>query len=393
MKKLLLIALALLLVLSLLACGDDKETTKDTDTNTPAESTTEPDETTTEPDETTTEPDSDESDESTEPESSETTTEAPAIDPSAFIEVKETVYVYNTDILNIRASYSTDSEKVGEMKEGESVIRTGYNNEWSRILFYGETRYANSAFLTTTAPFEYTDKTETVYVTSTQLNLRAKASPDATIVASLKHGDAIERTGVSTTTDENGYEWSRLLYNGQVCYANSAHLATSPSASATLAFDDVNDVVYTTAENTVNLREDASSTATIVASVGYGTRLERTGLATAPDAEGITWSRVKYNDKICYITTKYLTTAPTVSFEDADETLYITAEEALNMRSTPSLNGAILRALKRGTAVHCIGKATAKDSEEITWYKIEVDGVTGYASASFLSPEQPEANS
>ncbi len=384
MKKILLIALALLLVLSLVACGNEQETTGDSDTQSPIDSTSKPDETTTEPDETTTQPD----ETTTEPEGSETTTEPTTPDTTAFIEVKETVYVFGTDVLNIRASYSADSEKVGEMKEGESVVRTGYNEEWSRILYYGEVRYASSNYLTTTAPFEYTNKTETVYVNSEQLNLRIKASSEADIVVTLKYGDAIERTGVSTTKDENGYEWSRLLYNGQVCYANSIYLSATPSVSDTIVFEEKNDTVYTTAEVAVNLREDATATSTIVVSLGYGTRLERTGLATAPDAEGITWSRVLYNGKVCYITSAYLTTTPIVSIEDADETLYVTAD-SLNMRSTPSFSGAVLRALEKGTEVHCIGKATAADGDGITWYKVEIDGVTGYASALYLSNEQP----
>ncbi|MBO5306190.1 MAG: SH3 domain-containing protein, partial [Clostridia bacterium] len=227
-----------------------------------------------------------------------------------------------------------------------------------------------------------------VYVNISQLNLRAKASPEATIVVTLKFGDAVERTGVSTTKDENGYEWSRLLYNGQVCYANSLYLSTTQSISETIVFETKTDVVYTTAEVAVNLREDASSTSTIVASVGYGTRLERTGVATTADSEGITWSRVSFNGKICYVTTSYLTTTPIVTIEEADETVYVTAD-SLNMRSIPSFEGSVLRSLKKGTELHCTGKANMADGDGITWYKVEVDGVIGYASALYLSPEKP----
>jgi len=392
MKKLLMIALAILLVLSLAACGDEKETTGDSDTDTPVESTTDPDETTTEPDETTTEP---ESTETTEPESAETTTEAPSVDSTAFIEVRETVYVFDTDILNIRTSCSVDSEKVGEMKEGESVVRTGYNAEWSRILYNGEVRYASSEYLTTTAPLEFTNKIETVYVAVTQLNLRAKpsASENAKIVVTLDFGAELERTGVSTTKDENGDEWSRLLYNGQVCYADSSYLSTTPSVSATLIFEEKSDVIYTIPVNTVYLREDASLSSTAVAVLGYGVKLERTGLATAPDPDGITWSRVLYNGKVCYISSgaDYITTEPTLTFAEANETLYVTGN--LKMRATPYYDTGdknFIRILDKGSQVHCIGKATAVDADGFTWYKVEIDGITGYASASYLSAEQPE---
>jgi len=281
------------------------------------------------------------------------------------------------------------------MKEGESVVRTGYNAEWSRILYNGEVRYASSEYLTTTAPLEFTNKIETVYVAVTQLNLRAKpsASENAKIVVTLDFGAELERTGVSTTKDENGDEWSRLLYNGQVCYADSSYLSTTPSVSATLIFEEKSDVIYTIPVNTVYLREDASLSSTAVAVLGYGVKLERTGLATAPDPDGITWSRVLYNGKVCYISSgaDYITTEPTLTFAEANETLYVTGN--LKMRATPYYDTGdknFIRILDKGSQVHCIGKATAVDADGFTWYKVEIDGITGYASASYLSAEQPE---
>ena len=373
MKKILVLVLALLLVLSLASCDKDKETTDaDTSTLTPPETTTLPSGFDTEP-----------ADESTSESEETTTPESTTVTPSsAFVEVKETVYVYGTEILDIRESYSSDSDKVGEMKEGESVTRTGHNEEWSRISFYGKTCYARSEFLTTKAPLLYTDNAEKVYVNSPALELRAKASSEATVVVTLKYGDEIERTGVSTTKDEQGNEWSRVLYNGQVCFANSQYLSVTPPASEHLTFEEKNDVVYTVVQNTVNLREGSSTTATICAVLEAGVRLERTGLATAPDAEGITWNRVLHNGQVCYISSACLTT-----FTDADETLYVTAD-VLNMRELPSTSGKVLKLLEKGTELQCIGKATTS-SEEIVWYKVSYDGETGYCSSKYLSETKP----
>ena len=382
MKRFLLLALALLMILSLVACDGAPETTSEPDTSTPEETTSQPEETTTEPEETTTEP---------EETTTEPTTPTTPTDPTEFTEVKETVYVYNTDILNVRESASYDSAKVGEMKEGESVVRTGVSAEWSRISYNGETRYASSKYLTTVAPFEYTNKTETVYVNTTQLNLRAKASAseDVAIVVTLVLGDAVERTGVSTTKDEDGNEWSRLLYNGQVCYANSIFLSTTKAVSDTLTFEAKNDTVYTVAEIAVNLRADASLDSTIVASLEYGTQLERTGIASAKDEEGILWSRVTLGDKIGYVSSAFLSTDPVVSFTDADETLYVTAT-SLNVRAIPAYESSVLTSLPLGTEVHCLGKATAADADDITWFKVKVGETVGYASSSYLAAEKPQ---
>lgn len=387
MKKLLLISLVLIMVLSLVACKGNGDTT-DSDTKTEPPQSTDSQGTETAPSTSDTPTDTEPPATDTTPAVTTPSTTAPDPSDTAFLDVRETVYVWGTSALNIRESYSTDSKIVGEMKEGESVTRTGYNEKWSRISYYGKTCYASSAYLTTAAPLEYTSKTEKVYVTAEQLNLRAKASPNAEIVISLKKGDEIERTGVSKTKDENGNEWSRLLFNGVVCYANSAFLSTTPTASQTLTFEDKNDTVYIVVENTLNLRNDASQSATIVAVLGYGEKLTRTGLATTKDDDGILWSRVVYQDKVCYVSTAFLSTTPTVSFTEANEKVYVIAD-SLYMRSIPSLEGSKPRALPKGTELTCIGKATAADADNITWYKVVYDNVTYYASAAYLSATKP----
>lgn len=382
MKRFLLLTLALLMILSLASCDGTPETTSDPDTSTPEETTTLPEETSSEPEETTSEPE-----ETTEPESSETT-DSPA-DPTEFTEVRETVYVINTNELNVRRAPSLDGEKVASMKEGESVVRTGVNADWSRISYNGETCYASSEYLTTVAPFVYTDKLETVYVAVAKLNLRAKANAESTTLYVLDLGTELQRTGVSTTKDEEGNEWSRLLYNGTVCYANSTCLSTTKSTADTLTFEEKDDTVYTIAETAVNLRQDADVNSTILASLGYGTALKRTGLATAADKDGILWSRVTVGDKTGYISTAYLSETSVVSFTEADETLYVNTD-SLNIRAIPVYGSSVLISLPKGTEVHCLGKATAPDADEITWFKVQIGETVGYASGRYLATEKPE---
>ena len=81
MKRFLLLTLALLVILSLVACDGAPETTSDPDTSTPEETTTLPEETTSEPEETTTEPASGET--TTEP--TEPDTPDVPVDPTVFV--------------------------------------------------------------------------------------------------------------------------------------------------------------------------------------------------------------------------------------------------------------------------------------------------------------------
>lgn len=77
-------------------------------------------------------------------------------DPPIFLDMEETVYATTT--ANVRESYSVDSQKVGSLNEGDSVVRTGIgvsedSDGWSRVsLSDGTTAYIKSDYLSTTKP-------------------------------------------------------------------------------------------------------------------------------------------------------------------------------------------------------------------------------------------------
>lgn len=65
--------------------------------------------------------------------------------------VNETVYA--TAGVHIRKSYSTDSQVVGSLPKGSSILRTGVcDNGWSRVQFNNADAYIYGDYLTTTAP-------------------------------------------------------------------------------------------------------------------------------------------------------------------------------------------------------------------------------------------------
>ena len=76
-----------------------------------------------------------------------------------FKDTKENLYANQS--CNLRASWSTDSEKVGYLTKGQAVERTGYaDNGWSRILYNGKTVYVASRLLTVEKPEEDEEKVE-----------------------------------------------------------------------------------------------------------------------------------------------------------------------------------------------------------------------------------------
>lgn len=164
MKKALLLGLSLSLALSLIACNGSNDNAADhsQDPSTPAvtepvdasapEVTQPADASAPAPEQTpqTTPEAPPETTPDTAPQPQE---ETPVVEETGpkFTEVNETVYA--TTSVNVRASYSADSDKVGGLSAGASATRTGIgDNGWSRIVYGDSVAYVNSSYLTTTKP-------------------------------------------------------------------------------------------------------------------------------------------------------------------------------------------------------------------------------------------------
>lgn len=164
------------------------------------------------------------------PETSAPETQAPSsapVDNSTFTDVDETVYAREN--VKIRKSPDAGAEVAGTLAGGQSIHRTGYNDNWSRVEFNGETCYIAAGFLTMTAPAQgsgdgFTQVDETVYAKE---SVRIRKSPDAgaEVVGTLLEGESLKRTGYNDS-------WSRVIYEGETCYIGAGFLTTAdPSAS------------------------------------------------------------------------------------------------------------------------------------------------------------------
>lgn len=131
--------------------------------------------------------------------------------------------------VNLRLSPTTSGEIAGVLKNGLVLQRTATSNKgWSRLIYEDQTVYAITSYLTTDLsykpPVDDGIKTEFQAVNEqvtakSETNLRTLPSvTDSEVVYTLKNGEYLTRTGIST----NG--WSRLEYNGQTVYAVSSYL-------------------------------------------------------------------------------------------------------------------------------------------------------------------------
>ena len=167
-----------------------------------------------------------------------------------FSDVNETVTAKQSTNLRNIPSQGSDATVVATLQNGETATRTGVSSSgWSRVSYNGQTLYAVSSYLTTdlgyTAPAANTaaettttdgsgsgDGLKTKFTTCNdvvtakiEVNLRTLPSvtnPDAAVVAVLKNGETVTRTGINTD-----YGCSRVDYNGQTLYCVSSYLTSA----------------------------------------------------------------------------------------------------------------------------------------------------------------------
>lgn len=151
-----------------------------------------------------------------------------------FTEVEETVTAKDATNLRDIPGQGADSTVVHTLQNGETATRTGISDSgWSRVIYDGQILYAVSNYLTTDMTVQapepddglktkFQDCSESV-TAKIEVNLRSLPSvtnPDSQVVAVLKNGEYITRTGINTD-----YGWSRVDYNGQVLYCVSSYLS------------------------------------------------------------------------------------------------------------------------------------------------------------------------
>ena len=132
---------------------------------------------------------------------------------------------------------------------------------------------------------------------------------DSNIIHTLQNGETAVRTGINSDTG-----WSKLEYNGQVCYAVSSYLTTDLNYSTPAptkdsgfktTFAPMDD--YITAKSVTNLRTLPSVTneaSQVVVALNSGEVVHRTGINTE-----LGWSRVEYNGQTLYCISSYMKAA------------------------------------------------------------------------------------
>lgn len=289
MKKLIALALIVIISISVVACNNQPDNTTTTTTTTTTTSST----------------------------TSSSENSDPVVDPDP---TTETVYV-NTESLYIRKTPEALDDLSNLLKSvyyGDTLVRVAEADGWSTVLVDGEHYYVSSAYVTTKKIITAFEKCEeTVYIVGLEsINIRAKADLESQIVTSLNRGDSLKRTGVAEEADDEGITWSRVEVtvkdaNNQDTikegYINSKYVSTTPDEDepvpeTDVTFKDQEDTLVVLADS-INLRtypkyEEGSLSGK---TASKGDELTRTKIAEAADADGIVWSEVVIDGTKYYI--------------------------------------------------------------------------------------------
>lgn len=197
---------------------------------------------------------------------------------------------------------SNHSEELGEenspdtSKESESVISEDVDEDNDLGMIFAEVKELVTA------------------KNATNLRDIPSQGEDSTILLTLQNGQTATRIGISETG------WSKLEYNGELCYAVSSLLTTDltvkpqeeqePQKELEEPEDDGIKTVFTECNEKVcpkievNLRTLPSVTdpnSQVVVTIRHGDIVNRTGINT-----DVGWSRVEYGEQVLYCVSSYV---------------------------------------------------------------------------------------
>ncbi|MDL5377523.1 SH3 domain-containing protein [Exiguobacterium mexicanum] len=312
----------------------------------------------------------------------------------------------NTSILNVRSATSTTSDIVGKLTEGETVQVYTTNDNWAQIEFEGEKRYVSSTYLTlkSTIPkgatvtyisshgatgswmkvtygkytgyvvaryFTPSAPVETPYYANKTAVQYNSTGSGATKLATIPAGAKVTHLASLGATGS----WFKIQYGTIVGYAPSRNFSTSLLTPDTSTPETT--TPYFSITN-VAMYNSSASGATKIATIPSGSQVEQiamTGLSSS-------WFKIRYNGITGYAAARnFSKTKPEVIVR----TPYYAARDLVLYKSSAS-GADRLRTIRAGSKVTQVSESGLASS----WFKIEYDGVTGYAAARNFSTTPPE---
>ncbi|MGN0745043.1 MAG: SH3 domain-containing protein [Aristaeellaceae bacterium] len=326
-----------------------------------------------------------------------TTTETPAdITPSSGVTaIVKLVGV--SDKLAVRAAASASGTILTSVVNGGLVNVVARMDDWTMIRLGSLVGYVpTSALKFNGDPPTATDQTPTqisqwaTVQCSGTLNLRSEGSMNASVLAAIPSGSILCVYSVQGS-------WAQVQYGASTGWASTDFLQMSSvyPGQVTGQLSGAAVVNIPAGSGTVNLRETASTSARVIATLSHGTQV------TIHASDGSWCSVTTSGGASGYIMASFLaydgstrpaepdTPAPDPSPELGQgevEAIVHTASTALNLRAQPSTQSAVLAEIPRGESI----VVTSRGGE---WSAVRYGSVSGYVMTTYLRfPADEEAS-
>ena len=280
----------------------------------------------------------------------------------------ELVGIITAETLNVRSGPGSNFEVLYMVNKDDRVTITDTSNGWHKVKNNEDKEgWISSKYISISESSETVSRSssyEQKEVNTNGLNMRSGASTSYRVITTLNKG-----TKVEVISESNG--WSKIKYDGRLGYVYSIYLDDiKPSYT--------NTTTKTVNTNSLNVRSGPSTSNSIVGKLSKGTKV-----SVISESNG--WSKILYNNKECYVSSRYLDSKSSSSDNSNNNSSNSTIKEtkevntdSLNVRTGPSTSYSKLGTLSKGTKVGVI-------SESNGWSKILYNNKEAYVSSQYLS--------
>lgn len=286
--------------------------------------------------------------------------------------------------LNMRSEPSTGGKVLVQIPEGAQVAVLATSGSWTHVRYNGQTGWVMSRYLrmneNDAPPVGQT--TAMVTTPSGGLNLRDRASADGKVLAIIPRNTRV-------TVLQRGASWCQVVYAGQTGWVMTSFLrfdqedepVPTPTLTAPPAQEQPQDAWVKTPSGALNLREEPSTEARVLAQIDRGIRVTR----LSDDGQ---WSRIRHEGQTGYVQSKFLSDSPVGgsggALQEGETNLrYVnTPSGPLNLRKTPATDGEVAASIPRGETVTLLERGD-------TWCYVAYGQQQGWVMTQYLSVSAP----
>lgn len=227
---------------------------------------------------------------------------------------------------------------------------------------------------------------EAIVISTEMINLRSEPTLRSLIVATLPR--LAEGTITEGPMPANGYRWYKIDVGGTIGWSAEQYLGR-PGEVVPPSMFIIGDAVEVADPDGINLRTEASASASVIASLSPGVR---GAVVDGPRvADRLSWLQVQTPQGTGWVAETYLTAAPWATPPPAKfgvgETVSVDTD-ALNLRDAASVDGQVVGSLGTGMTARIVGGPTAANN--MNWYQLETDIGVGWSVETFLARADTE---